>query len=112
NITDKKLQLPNLLSVLETAINLSYLKKAASKHEEFEECTDNYIVESCIKKVIKGKRRNSVREAQKFSTPEKCDDIMSNQKDLLKLKTALTTGYLNITAPHYKKQWEDKHNKA
>ncbi|CAG8826032.1 6478_t:CDS:1, partial [Cetraspora pellucida] len=106
NITNKKLQSPEYLSSLATAVNLSYLKKTAPKLEgewkdkynkareylskqigdantekELEECADNYVVENCIKKVIKNKRRNSVREAQESVTPEKCDDIVSNQKD-------------------------------
>ncbi|CAG8458135.1 21465_t:CDS:2, partial [Racocetra persica] len=173
----KKLQqLPNLPSILETAINLSYLKKAAPKHEgvwkdkadkaheyisdqikdkdaekELEECADNYVVDNCVKKVIKDKKRNAVVTVQESATPEKCDDIVSNQKDdgsfevsetickeidipATKVvndvkkcsqnpklrspesepwwKTGLATSYLNIAAPHHKKQWEDKSKKA
>ncbi|CAG8841096.1 7672_t:CDS:2, partial [Racocetra persica] len=74
NITDKKLQLPNLPSLKQIG--------DANTEKELEECADNYVVENCIK-VIKDKRRNSVREVQKSATPEKCGDIMSNQKDLL-----------------------------
>ncbi|CAG8794997.1 1005_t:CDS:1, partial [Cetraspora pellucida] len=175
-LTNKKLQLPNLPSILATAINLSYLKKAAPKHEgvwkdkhdkarkylsdqigdedaekELLDCADDYVVDNCIKKVIKDKKRNAVATVQESTTPEKCDDIVSNQnndgsfevneticKDIdvpvtnvvtevkkctqnPKLrspksepwwKTGLATSYLNIAAPHHKKQWEDKHDKA
>ncbi|CAG8668491.1 16148_t:CDS:2, partial [Cetraspora pellucida] len=175
-LTNKKLQLLNLPSILATAINLSYLKKAAPKHEgvwkvkhdkarkylsdqigdedaekELLDCTDDYVVDNCIKKVIKDKKRNAVITVQESTTPEKCDDIVSNQNDngsfevsetickdinvpvtnvvtevkkcaqIPKLrspksepwwKTALTISYLNITSPHHKKQWEDKHDKA
>ncbi|CAG8725754.1 3161_t:CDS:2, partial [Racocetra persica] len=104
NITNPKLKLPE--SSLETAVNLSYLKKAAPKHEdvwkdkadkarkylsdqikdkdaekELEECADNYVVDNCIKKVIKDKKRNAVITVQESATPEKCGEIISNQKD-------------------------------
>ncbi|CAG8609803.1 12271_t:CDS:2, partial [Cetraspora pellucida] len=175
-LTNKKLQLPNLPSILSTAINLSYLKKAAPKHEgiwkdkhdkarkylsdqigdedaekELLDCANDYVVDNCIKKVIKDKKRNAVATVQESITPEKCDDIVSNQnndgsfevsKTICKeidvpvtnvvtevkkctqnpklrspksepwWKTALATSYLNIAAPHHKKQWEDKHDKA
>ncbi|CAG8677318.1 2930_t:CDS:2, partial [Cetraspora pellucida] len=175
-ITNKKLLSPELLSSLATAINISYLKKAASQHEgelkdkynkaleylkkqigdenaekELLECTDDFVVENCIKKVIKDKKRNAVDKVQKSTTPEKCNDVVSNQNndgsfevsesickeidvpitnvvtEVKKYtqnpklrspeseswwKTALATSYLNIAAPHHKKQWEDKHDKA
>ncbi|CAG8820522.1 8479_t:CDS:2, partial [Cetraspora pellucida] len=85
------------------------------------------------------KKRNAVATVQESTTPEKCDDVVSNQNDdgsfevsetICKeidvpvtnvvtevkksepwWKTALTTSYLNIAAPHHKKQWEDKHDK-
>ncbi|CAG8691244.1 9806_t:CDS:2, partial [Cetraspora pellucida] len=175
-LTNKKLQLPNLSSILATAINLSYLMKAASQHEgewkdkydkarkylsdqlgdtnvekELLECTDDYVINNCIKKVIKDKKRDAVATVQESTTPEKCDDIVSNQNDdgsfevsekicieidvpVTKVvsevkkgtqnpklrspksepwwQTALAISYLNIAAPHHKKQWEDKHDKA
>ncbi|CAG8815286.1 14767_t:CDS:1, partial [Cetraspora pellucida] len=175
-ITNKKLLSPELLSSLATAINVSYLKKAASQNEgelkdkynkalgylkkqigdeiaekELLECTDDFVVENCIKKVIKDKKRNAVDTVQKSTTPEKCDDVVSKQNndgsfevsetickeidvpvtnvvtEVKKYtqnpklrspksepwwKTAFATSYLNIAAPHHKKQWEDKHDKA
>ncbi|CAG8611584.1 1530_t:CDS:2, partial [Cetraspora pellucida] len=175
-ITNKKLLSPELSSSLATAINISYLKKAASQHEgelkdkynkaleylkkqigdenaekELLECTDDFVVENCIKKAIKDKKRNAVATVRNLATPEKCDDITSKQNndgsfevsetickeidvpvtnvvtEVKKCtqnpklrssksepwwKTALATSYLNIAAPHHKKQWEDKHNKA
>ncbi|CAG8830656.1 2095_t:CDS:1, partial [Cetraspora pellucida] len=175
-LTNKKLQLPNLPSILSTAINLSYLKKAAPKHEsvwkdkhdkarkylsdqigdedaekELLDCADDYVIDNCIKKVIKDKKRIAVATVQESATPEKCDDIVSKQNndgsfevsetickeidvpvtnvvtEVKKCtqnpklrspksepwwKTALATSYLNIAAPHHKKQWEDKHDKA
>ncbi|CAG8662088.1 15207_t:CDS:2, partial [Cetraspora pellucida] len=105
-LTNKKLQLPNLPSILATAINLSYLKKAASQHEgewkdkynkarkylsdqlgdtnaekELLECTDDYVINNCIKKVIKDKKRDAVATVQESTTLEKCDDIVSNQNN-------------------------------
>ncbi|CAG8665333.1 36095_t:CDS:2 [Gigaspora margarita] len=75
----RKLKSPELIS---TAINLSYFKKAAPKHnglwidkynkgckylskliedenaeKELLDCADNYIVDNSIKKVIKDKRK-------------------------------------------------------
>ncbi|CAG8444906.1 4173_t:CDS:10, partial [Scutellospora calospora] len=102
-ITNDKLKSPSILS---TAINLSYLKKAASKHKgewidkynkareylskqiddadaekELLECADDYVIENCTKKVIKNKKRNSIVIAQNNTTPEKCEDVVSNQKN-------------------------------
>ncbi|CAG8824820.1 9263_t:CDS:1, partial [Cetraspora pellucida] len=175
-LTNNKLQLPNLPSILSTAINLSYLKNAAPKlkgvwedkynkarkylsdqigdedaEKELLKCADDYVVDNCAKKVIKNKKRNAVITVQEVATPEKCDDVVSNQNDdgsfevseticeeidvpvtnvvtevkectqnpKLKSpesepwwKTALTTSYLNIAAPHNKNQWEDKSKKA
>ncbi|CAG8736367.1 2332_t:CDS:2, partial [Gigaspora rosea] len=107
NIKNNKFKnLPELPSLLSTAINLSYLKKAASKHEglwrneynkareylskqirdanaekELLECADNYVIDNFIKKVIKDKKKNAVIELQGSTTPEKCIDVVSNQKD-------------------------------
>ncbi|CAG8856109.1 32735_t:CDS:1, partial [Gigaspora margarita] len=172
-ITNDKLKSPEVIS---TAVNLSYLKKAAPKHEslwkdkydkareylsnligdknaekELLDCADNYVVENSTKKVIKDKKRNSVAKVQDSTTPEKCNEAVSNQKDdgsfeisetvckeidvpvekvvtevkkdtkneKLKSpesepwwKTGLTVSYLNVAAPHHKKQWEDKDKKA
>ncbi|CAG8817172.1 20253_t:CDS:1, partial [Cetraspora pellucida] len=105
-LTNKKLQLPNLPSILSTAINLSYLKKAAPKHEgiwkdkhdkarkylsdqigdedaekELLDCADDYVVDNCIKKVIKDKKRIAVATVQESATPEKCDDVVSKQNN-------------------------------
>ncbi|RIB08048.1 hypothetical protein C2G38_2147276 [Gigaspora rosea] len=102
-ITNDKLKLPELNS---TAVNLSYLKKAAPKHEslwkdkydkardylskqigdanaekELLECADNYVIDHSIKKVIKDKKKNAVAKLQDSTTPEKCNDVISNQKD-------------------------------
>ncbi|CAG8741616.1 36954_t:CDS:2, partial [Gigaspora margarita] len=70
---------------------------------------------------------------QDSTTPEKCNDVISNQKDdgsfevikketqNVKLKspksepwwkTALTLSYLKFVAPDHKKLWEDKDKKA
>ncbi|CAG8437102.1 2128_t:CDS:10, partial [Scutellospora calospora] len=101
-----KLKSPEFSSSLATAINISYLKKAASQHKdewedihnkareylskqigdadvekELLECADNYVVENCIKKVIKDKKRNAVVTIQDSTTPEKCEDAVSNQND-------------------------------
>ncbi|CAG8790817.1 18836_t:CDS:2, partial [Gigaspora rosea] len=82
NIKYNKLKSPELIS---TAINLSYLKKAAPKHEglwrakynkareylskqigdekaekELLDTTDKYVVDNCAKKVIKDKKRTAV----------------------------------------------------
>ncbi|RIB28439.1 hypothetical protein C2G38_1492983 [Gigaspora rosea] len=106
NIKNNKLKSPELPSLLETAINLSYLKKAAPKHEglwrdkynkareylskqigdanaekELLDCADNYVVENSIKKVIKDKKRNAVAKLRDSTTPEKCNDVVSNQND-------------------------------
>ncbi|CAG8589160.1 10354_t:CDS:2, partial [Gigaspora rosea] len=172
-ITNDKLKSPEVIS---TAVNLSYLKKAAPKHEnlwkdkydkareylsnligdknaekELLDCADNYVVENSTKKVIKDKKRNSVAKVRDSTTPEKCNEAISNQKDdgsfeisetvckeidvpvekvvtevkkdtkneKLKSpesepwwKTGLTVSYLNVAAPHHKKQWEDKDKKA
>ncbi|CAG8832862.1 1547_t:CDS:1, partial [Cetraspora pellucida] len=105
-LTNKKLQLPNLPSLLATAINLSYLKNAAPKHKgvwedkydkarkylsdqikdedaekELLNCADDYVVDNCIKKVVKDKKRNAVVTVQESTTPEKCDDVVSNQNN-------------------------------
>ncbi|CAG8784454.1 17255_t:CDS:1, partial [Cetraspora pellucida] len=119
--------------------------------KELLDCADDFVVDNCVKKVIKDKKRNAVATIQESTTPEKCDDIVSNQnndgsfeineticKDIdvpvtnvvtevkkctqnPKLrspksepwwKTGLATSYLNIAAPHHKKQWKDKHDKA
>ncbi|CAG8561234.1 25093_t:CDS:2, partial [Racocetra persica] len=103
--------------------------KARNKNaeKELKEYADNYVVDNCIKKVIKDKKRNAVATVQEPTTPEKCDDIVSNQKDdgsfevnetickeidIPATETGLTISYLNIAAPHHKKQWEDKSKKA
>ncbi|CAG8812231.1 13476_t:CDS:1, partial [Gigaspora rosea] len=103
NIKNNKLKSPELIS---TAVNLSYLKKAAPKHEglwrdkynkareylskqigdanaekELLDCADNYVIDNSIKKVIKDKKKNAVVELQGSTTPEKCNDVVSNQKD-------------------------------
>ncbi|CAG8823924.1 20375_t:CDS:1, partial [Gigaspora rosea] len=103
---DKLKKLPELPSLLETAINLSYLKNAAPKHEglwrdkynkareylskkigdenaekELLDCADNYVVDNSAKKVIKDKKRNAVVTVQNSTTPEKCNDAVANQKD-------------------------------
>ncbi|CAG8826223.1 46422_t:CDS:2, partial [Gigaspora margarita] len=96
NIKNSKLKSPELIS---TAVNLSYLNKATLKHEslwrdkynkvreylskqigyantekELLECADNY-------KVIKDKKKNAVAKLQDSTTPEKCNDVTSYQKD-------------------------------
>ncbi|CAG8757943.1 22976_t:CDS:2, partial [Gigaspora rosea] len=107
NIKNNKLKnLPELPSLLSTAINLSYLKKAAPKHEglwrnkynkareylskqiedanaekELLECADDYVIDNSIKKVIKDKKKNAVVELQGLTTSEKCNDVVSKQKN-------------------------------
>ncbi|CAG8782068.1 44492_t:CDS:1, partial [Gigaspora margarita] len=86
--------------------NLSYLKKAAPKHEslwkdkynkarnylskqigdanaekELLDCADNYVIENCTKKVITDKKKNAVITVQDSTTPGKCNDAVSHQKD-------------------------------
>ncbi|CAG8847964.1 26594_t:CDS:1, partial [Gigaspora margarita] len=103
NIKNNKLKSPELIS---TAVNLSYLKKAAPKHEglwrdkynkareylskqigdanaekELLECADDYVIDNSIKKVIKDKKKNAVIELQGSTTPDKCNDVVSNQND-------------------------------
>ncbi|CAG8459731.1 8464_t:CDS:2, partial [Scutellospora calospora] len=105
-ISNIKLKSPEFSSSLATAINISYLKKAASQHKgewvdqynkareylskqigdvnaekELLECADNYVVENCTKKVIKDKKRNAIVTFQNSTTPEKCEEILSSQKD-------------------------------
>ncbi|CAG8564968.1 9875_t:CDS:10, partial [Dentiscutata erythropus] len=175
NIKNDRLKAPERKPSLETAVNLAYLKKAASQYgniwndkynkareylskqigdskaeKELLDLADDYVVENSIKKVIKDKKRNAVAKARDSATPEKCNDIVSKQKDdgsfeineticeeieipldvvpvvkkctqneKLKSpesepwwKTAITLSYLKIAAPHHKKLWEDKYNKA
>ncbi|CAG8834440.1 3526_t:CDS:1, partial [Cetraspora pellucida] len=178
NVTNEKLKSPESSSWLSTAINLSYLKNAASKlgdqwkdkydkahdylskqigdadaEKELLDLTDNYVVDNCAKKAIKDNKRSGIVHVQTSSTPDKCEDVVSKQKDdgsfelsdtICKelevpteekeivttvksstpnpklqspesdpwWKTALTLSYLNVAAPHHKKQWEDKHDKA
>ncbi|CAG8723896.1 19540_t:CDS:2, partial [Gigaspora rosea] len=45
------------------------------------ECADNYVIDHSIKKVIKDKKKNAVAKLQDSTTPEKCNDVISNQKD-------------------------------
>ncbi|KAF0449009.1 kinase-like protein [Gigaspora margarita] len=103
NITNKKLKSPELLS---TAINLSYLNKAASEFEdqwkdkynkareylskqignadaekELLKFTDNYVIENCSKKVIKDQKRSAIVNLQSSMTPDKYEEIVSKQKD-------------------------------
>ncbi|CAG8487480.1 11492_t:CDS:2, partial [Scutellospora calospora] len=61
-----------------------YLSKQigdAYAEKELLDCTDNYVVENYTKKVIKDKKRMAVATIQVSTTPEKCDDIISNQND-------------------------------
>ncbi|CAG8645534.1 14779_t:CDS:2, partial [Dentiscutata erythropus] len=85
NITNKKLQLPQLPSLIPTAINISYLKNLAPHHEdvwkdkydkareylstqigdkdaenELLECADKYVVDKATGKVIEEKKRDVV----------------------------------------------------
>ncbi|CAG8589885.1 8938_t:CDS:2 [Dentiscutata erythropus] len=103
NITNKKLKSPGLLS---TAINLSYLKNAAPEFEdqwkneydkareylskqirnasaekELLEFTDNYVIDSCAKKVIKDKKRFAIVRLQTSITPDKYEAAVSKQKE-------------------------------
>ncbi|CAG8827092.1 10426_t:CDS:1, partial [Dentiscutata erythropus] len=105
-IKNNKLKSPEHSSSLETAVNLAYLKKAASQYgdiwkdkynkareylskqigdaeaeQELLECADNYVTENAINKVINNKRKNSVSSLQNVTTPEKCNDAVSKQKD-------------------------------
>ncbi|CAG8785537.1 8527_t:CDS:1, partial [Cetraspora pellucida] len=84
-VTNKKLQSPDLSSSLETAVNISYLKNAASKYKgEWEEkynkardylskqigdadaekelldCADEYVVEQTTNKVIEEKKKDVI----------------------------------------------------
>ncbi|CAG8647830.1 13738_t:CDS:2, partial [Dentiscutata heterogama] len=149
NITNKKLQLPQLPSLLSTAVNLSYLKNAASQYEgkwrdkynkarkylskqigdknaeeELIKFADEYVVDKLTDKVIEEKKRdvidlkkaheylsNQIRDTtadctdkyavdnatekfekdhkkdaaitivQKSTSSEKCEEIVSKQKD-------------------------------
>ncbi|CAG8857316.1 38427_t:CDS:1, partial [Gigaspora margarita] len=103
---NNKLKSSDLSSSIATAVSIAYLYKAAPKHKnvwkdkcdkarghisnqigdadaekELLELVDNYVVENCIKKVIKDKKRNAVAKVRESTTPEKCNDIVSNQKD-------------------------------
>ncbi|CAG8741613.1 36953_t:CDS:2 [Gigaspora margarita] len=102
-ITNNKLKSPKLIS---TAVNLSYLKKAAPKHEslwknkydkardylskqirdanaekELLDCADNYVIENCTKKVMTDKKKIAVVTVQDSTISEKCNDAVSHQKD-------------------------------
>ncbi|CAG8713061.1 4588_t:CDS:2, partial [Gigaspora rosea] len=103
---NNKLKSPDFSSSTATAVNIAYLNKAAPKHKdvwedkcdkardhisnqirdadaekELLELADDYVVENCIKKVIKDKKRNAVAKVRESTTPDKCNDIVSNQKD-------------------------------
>ncbi|CAG8811168.1 40786_t:CDS:2, partial [Gigaspora margarita] len=103
NIKNSKLKSPALIS---TAVNLSYLKKAAPKHEglwrdkynkareylskqigdanaekKLLECANDYVIDNSIKKVIKDKKKNAVAKLQDSTTLEKCNDVVSKQND-------------------------------
>ncbi|CAG8788703.1 10769_t:CDS:2, partial [Racocetra persica] len=86
-LKNKKVQLPNLPSILGTAINPSYLKKFAPSYKdewsdkydkardkdaekEFEEYADNYVVDNCVMKVIKHKKGSAVATVRETATPE------------------------------------------
>ncbi|CAG8826723.1 28607_t:CDS:1, partial [Dentiscutata erythropus] len=95
-IKNDKLKSPEHSPSLETAVNLAYLKKAASQYgdlwkdkyskareylsnqigdkkaeEELIKCADDYVIENATKKVIKDKKRNAVVTIQNSTTPEK-----------------------------------------
>ncbi|KAF0332761.1 serine/threonine protein kinase, partial [Gigaspora margarita] len=53
----------------------------ANAEKELLECADNYVIDNSIKKVIKDKKKNAVVKLQDSTTPEKCNDVISNQKD-------------------------------
>ncbi|CAG8480308.1 5401_t:CDS:2 [Dentiscutata heterogama] len=103
NITNKKLKSPGLLS---TAINLSYLRNAASEfkdqwedkydnareylskqirdanaEKELLEFTDNYVIDNCAKKAIKDKKRSAIVHIQTSITPDKYKAVVSKQKE-------------------------------
>ncbi|CAG8473033.1 16323_t:CDS:10, partial [Dentiscutata erythropus] len=105
-IKNNKLKSPEFLPSFETAIIISYLKKAAPQHEslwkdnydkareylskqvgdanaekELLDLADNYVIENSIKKVIKDKKRNAVSKMRNSATPEKCNYTVFKQKD-------------------------------
>ncbi|RHZ54323.1 hypothetical protein Glove_428g70 [Diversispora epigaea] len=103
--TNGKLKKPESSSWWSTALTLSYLKNAASQHEgEWKEkydksqrylseqigdekakkqlidCTDKYVVDNIIKKVILEKKKTAVIAIQSATTPETIETVTSTQK--------------------------------